>query len=649
MNRLGIFVFYDKDGIVDRYVSYLLRTIREHLTDLTVVCNGTLTAEGRSILWEFADELYIRENKGFDAMALKMALTEYIGWEKAVCYDEIIFFNDTFYGPIYPWQEVFSEMDRREADFWGLTGEAESSDYFSCYEKKIPAYIQSYFYAFRHRLVSHPWFQEYWNAFDSTEWIFSDITNKHERIFTHLLEAQGFTADTYVKAELFESAQPEQNFVQYYYIACQLIKKYRCPVIKRKNFIMKHLTENPGEQGNDTMKALEYIKNHTDYDVNLIWENILRLYDMQDIRKTLNLNYIVSGEAARKDAEETVLIFWLSCQRCLPQCLEYIRCLETENIIYIYSQSRKIIQSVQAHLKGKNVICEQVEDREVYCFVYLRCLELAEKYRYIIFLHDVDYYALGYFCLQQYSLLDHLWGNLLQNQNYLSGMEGLFHEQERLGMLTVPQPIFGTYFSSVVEERNPFFVFCCRSEGLKKVSEQGKDLPEKLKLQNEKNLFFLESDAMEILALEFQKAGYYTAAVMNMDYAVTAHTYMQALLKRILQQAKRKNTFSDFDSYLDGEMIAYARRFSEVMVYGAGENGYRAAHLLKKHRLNFAGFIVSDGQSNGKEKYGYPVYPLSELEELEREGVVVSVANPKAQREIEKSLAKRNCTDVFFV
>lgn len=249
MKRLGIFVFYDKEGIVDGYVRYLLKTMREHVTHMAVVCNGTLTANGRTILQKLSDELFLRENKGFDAMALKMAFTEYIGWDRIISYDEVVFFNDTFYGPLYPWQEVFDEMDRRDADFWGLTREAESSDYFSCHEKKIPAYIQSYFYAFRSKALCHPWFQEYWNIFDSTDWIFSDVTEKHERVFTKLLEEQGFSWDTYINAESFESSEPQQNFVQYYYIAYELIKEFRCPVIKRKNFIMKHLTENPGERG----------------------------------------------------------------------------------------------------------------------------------------------------------------------------------------------------------------------------------------------------------------------------------------------------------------------------------------------------------------------------------------------------------------
>ena len=46
MNRLGIFVFYDRDGIVDTYVEYLLATLKKHLGKLAVVCNGNLSCEG---------------------------------------------------------------------------------------------------------------------------------------------------------------------------------------------------------------------------------------------------------------------------------------------------------------------------------------------------------------------------------------------------------------------------------------------------------------------------------------------------------------------------------------------------------------------------------------------------------------------------
>ena len=42
MKRLGIFVFYDAQGRVDRYVGYLLKEMTAFLERLIIVCNGCL-------------------------------------------------------------------------------------------------------------------------------------------------------------------------------------------------------------------------------------------------------------------------------------------------------------------------------------------------------------------------------------------------------------------------------------------------------------------------------------------------------------------------------------------------------------------------------------------------------------------------------
>ena len=38
--RLGIFLFYDKDGVADRYIEYMLKDIRPCLDRLIVIANG---------------------------------------------------------------------------------------------------------------------------------------------------------------------------------------------------------------------------------------------------------------------------------------------------------------------------------------------------------------------------------------------------------------------------------------------------------------------------------------------------------------------------------------------------------------------------------------------------------------------------------
>ncbi|MFD1903715.1 rhamnan synthesis F family protein [Paenibacillus rhizoplanae] len=41
-------------------------------------------------------------------------------------------------------------------------------------------------------------------------------------------------------------------------------------------------------------------KNKTDYDVNLIWDNILRTNNQTDIKNAMNLNYILSTSSSKK-------------------------------------------------------------------------------------------------------------------------------------------------------------------------------------------------------------------------------------------------------------------------------------------------------------------------------------------------------------
>ena len=101
MKRLGIYFFFDKDGIVDKYVDYVLEDLTKHVDKLIVVCNGQLNEQGRKTFEKFTGNIIVRENKGFDVWAYKTAIDSE-GWNKLIEYDEIILMNYTIMGPVYP-------------------------------------------------------------------------------------------------------------------------------------------------------------------------------------------------------------------------------------------------------------------------------------------------------------------------------------------------------------------------------------------------------------------------------------------------------------------------------------------------------------------------------------------------------------------
>lgn len=67
LKRIAIILCYDRNGIIDDYVLYLLDDLKDNLTDLVVVINGELSVSCKERLQTVADKIYLRENKVADA------------------------------------------------------------------------------------------------------------------------------------------------------------------------------------------------------------------------------------------------------------------------------------------------------------------------------------------------------------------------------------------------------------------------------------------------------------------------------------------------------------------------------------------------------------------------------------------------------
>ena len=149
MKRFGIFLCFDVDGIIDDYIYYMLDDICKNLDELIIVSNGFLNEESMSGLSNYSNhDIVIRDNIGFDAGAWRDVMLD-VGFDKLCEFDEIILFNDSFFGPIYPFKEMFDKMDEEDVDYWGITnhGEAPNSRDMCPYGYR-PRYIQTYFLSF---------------------------------------------------------------------------------------------------------------------------------------------------------------------------------------------------------------------------------------------------------------------------------------------------------------------------------------------------------------------------------------------------------------------------------------------------------------------------------------------------------------------
>lgn len=95
IKRCAIFLYYDKQGIVDDYVIYLLNDLNKNIDKLLIVCNGTINEESEKKFRTVTQDILLRANSGFDVGGYREGLFQ-IGFDNLRRYDEIVLLNYTF-------------------------------------------------------------------------------------------------------------------------------------------------------------------------------------------------------------------------------------------------------------------------------------------------------------------------------------------------------------------------------------------------------------------------------------------------------------------------------------------------------------------------------------------------------------------------
>lgn len=263
MERLGIFVFFDKEGIVDSYIDYLLADLKKNLKQLIIVINGKINSHGITLFRKYSDEIIIRENKGFDIGAYKDVLVDLYKKKKLAKWDEIVLCNDTFYGPFVPFGQIFERMEQKQIDFWGL-------NYIN---NSFLSHIQSYFLVFRKSILVNGDLINYLeDNIDSETEDISEIYAVFEiGVFLYLIKL-GYKFDTYIRGA-------DLNI---YSNADAYIMQYNLPILKKKYFSPKYLSEK------SMINLLKYIDVEEGYDIKNIIKNVYRIYGFEIDANTLS-------------------------------------------------------------------------------------------------------------------------------------------------------------------------------------------------------------------------------------------------------------------------------------------------------------------------------------------------------------------------
>lgn len=455
MKRACVFLFYDADGIVDRYIEYYLQALKTVSDYLLVVVNGKLTVEGRKTFAALADDFFVRENVGYDAAGFKAGI-EYIGWEELENYDELIITNSSIYGPIYPLKDSFARMDATECDFWGMFtsyGERNMKAWFGVPLKwgYRPDAILTNFHVYKTTVLHSYEFRHHWDTLPQIK-TYYEACVYHEMTISKTLMDAGFVAAA-MDQMAFQGVCPSPTV----YAALDMVVKYHIPLVRKKAFFdpngsLDYCTDQPRE-------IMKFLEEHTNYPCDLIWENLLRTTNQYDLKNWFNWNTILPRDYVRYQPalRKVAVIFHTYYTDIIEQYLHNIASFPHGTHFYFTADTKEKLETLKEFMvpyQGRyEMEFRPVENRgrDVSALlVACRDVVLEGNYDLICFMHDKKgiRYKSSWSCTGK-TCSDCCFENIAPSVDYVNNVIELFSKNPRLGIAVPPPPQNEHYYKVI--------------------------------------------------------------------------------------------------------------------------------------------------------------------------------------------------------
>lgn len=547
INRCAIFLYYDKEGIVDDYVIYLLNDLKKNINDLLIVCNGAVTPESEDKFRTLTDNILIRANKGFDVGGYREGLF-HIGFDKLMQYDEVVLLNYTFFGPLYPFSEMFDEMAKRDLDFWGITNHFEvNPDPFGQNRYGImPEHLQSHFLVVRKSLLNSNEYREFMINMKNPDTYVDSICD-YESIFQRHFKDLGFHGEAYCDASEYK----DYVYNPVMFRLKEMIINQRCPIVKRRSFFTDYNDFLLNSCGEVTAEAYKYIREHLDYDVNLVWDNLLRLENMTEINRAMQLNYMLPEKECLQEEcpyQKVGIYVVLDSTKHVDDYMNYLQEIPDEISIWVVGTADKLEDKTLRQFVEKRKNCNAIESITDLWIEMLQKLisNAAENHYEFIAIAEIKDYEQYQPYSNRISWQYSDWKNTVASAAFIRNIVATFEQNERMGMLIPPVPNYGNIFEMIqngwmgkYQEVVDFLHMYSIKANIKEQDEplapyggsfwmRTNALKYILDLQFDK---MLDKKDVQLMAMPFlvQNGGYYTGTAYNMEYAsisVTNQDYM---------------------------------------------------------------------------------------------------------------------------
>ncbi|WP_245262345.1 rhamnan synthesis F family protein [Mesorhizobium sp. WSM3626] len=437
IKRLAIAFFYDEEGIVDDYFLHLIKSLQPFVSKTIFVSNGSLSRDSEMAVKPLVEEIIIRDNSGFDVWAYKTGI-ESVGYENLGEYDELLLYNHTFYGPIYPFSEMFEEMEKRKSlDFWGITIHKEMTPNPFTGQGHLPRHINSHFIAIRKPMLTSLAFRRYWETMPEIG-SYNESVLKHESRFSDHFSKLKYKYEAYQNPDDYGSDYP-------CFINIEETIKNRIPILKRRLFFHESLFHEA--HAINLPKAIDIIRETSDYDLGLVWRNIARGASPRILNTNAALMSVLPDQILEDNAPNDLRIavcahvFYVEL---LDELLSYSRNIGNKYDFIATTDTSKKKRLIEARLKkevgiGNSIVRVVSENRgRDMAALFISCKDIFQQDNYDLVCRIHTKKSPQVSAAQGLLFKNHLLENLLNSPGYVANVIDLFRKNPVIGIAIAP-------------------------------------------------------------------------------------------------------------------------------------------------------------------------------------------------------------------
>lgn len=269
VSRIAIFSFYNENSVINDDIIYCLQELKNVTSKILFIADCYVPVIEINKISHLIDYCYCEKHCEYDFGSYKRgflySLTNIINEHT----EEIIFCNDSCYGPIYSLKNLFCTMSNVKCDFWGLT-----HNYIYGY------HIQSYFIVFKRNVFLSDKFYLFIESIVKKD-NYADIIRCYEVRLTQYLMSYGYKPYT-----VDNDINIENNYGNITFYPLKLLEN-KIPLVKKKCF------DGRGFNIDGVVNTLKYILDQNKQLFNIIVNQNKRLHSISELKPEVFFSIIM--------------------------------------------------------------------------------------------------------------------------------------------------------------------------------------------------------------------------------------------------------------------------------------------------------------------------------------------------------------------